>query len=183
MNPIKKPSFLKALAQQDWTPRGLWISFSRLLRLNYLRILRLKASAHSIALGAALGIFVGCLPIIPFQTVLVITLAFIFRANKIAAFSCTWITNAFNVIPFYYMLYKVGSHILPFAVEFNPHLLSLQELFDQGWRLTVLMTAGGFVVGIPSSIAMYFLSLRAVLTYRRRRAMRLLKKRQHHHHR
>lgn len=183
MSPIKKPSFLNVLAQQDWTPSGLWKSFSRLLRLNYLRILRLKASAHSIALGAALGIFVGCLPIIPFQSVLVIALAFIFRANKLAAFSCTWISNAFNVIPFYYMLYKIGSHFMPFSVEFDPHHLSLQELFDQGWRLTILMTVGGLVIGIPSSIAMYFLSLRAVLTYRRRRAMRLLKKRQHHYYR
>lgn len=176
----KRPAFLKALAQQDWTPRGLWTSFSRLLRLNYLRILRLKASAHSIALGAALGIFVGFLPIIPFQSVTVIALALVFRANKIAAFSCTWISNAFNVILFYYMLYVVGSHVLPFHVEFDPHHLELKELIAEGWQLTVLMSTGGLVLGIPSAIVMYFLTLRAVLTYRRRRAMRLLKKRQHH---
>ncbi len=159
------------------TPRQMWVGLVRFIRLNYLRIIRLKTSAHSIALGAALGIFIGFMPIIPFQSFAVITLAFIFRANKVAAFLCTWISNAANLIPFYYMLYKVGSLITPFTVSFDPAHLSLQELIDQGWRLTMVMAAGGVLLGIPSSIAMYFLMLRGVLAYRRRRALRLLAKR------
>lgn len=157
---------------------GLWERLKRLLRFNYLRILRLKTSAHSIALGAAFGILVGFLPIIPFQAVTVLTMAVIFRANKIAAFSFTFISNVANMIPFYTMLYMVGSKVLPFAhVKFDPKHLELMEMIKAGWDLVLVMSVGGLVLGIPSSIITYFVMRRLVLLYRRRRAMRLLKRR------
>lgn len=158
--------------------KKLWERMKRLMRFNYLRILRLKTSAHSIALGAAFGIFVGFLPIIPFQAVTVITLAIIFRANKIAAFSFTFISNVANMIPFYTMLYLVGSWVLPFAkVQFDPKHLELVEMIRVGWDLVLVMSVGGILLGVPSSIITYFLMRRLVLAYRRRRAMRLLKRR------
>lgn len=157
---------------------GIWARLGRLVRFNFLKILRLKTSAHSIALGAAFGIFVGFLPIIPFQSIVVLTLAFIFRANKIAAFSCTFISNVLNLIPFYTMLYMVGIWVLPFErVHFDPHHLKLMELVDQGWRLVAVMSVGGVVLGVPSAIIMYFVTRNLVLGYRRRRAMKLLQKR------
>ena len=149
----------------------------RFLRFNYLRIIRLKTSAHSIALGAALGIFVGFLPIIPFQSVVVLTLAIIVRANKIAAFSCTFISNVFNLIPFYTMLYIVGSWMVPLRVHFDTQHLRLMEMVEQGWQLVIVMSVGGVVLGTPSAIATYFVMRRVVLSYRKRRAMKLLQKR------
>jgi hypothetical protein len=154
-----------------------WNRLRRTVRFNYLRILRQKASAHSIALGVALGIFVGFLPIIPFQSVVVIALAFLFRANKLAAFCCTWISNVFNIIPFYTMLYMVGRWILPFVhVSFDPHHLTLMEMVRQSWRLVAVMTVGGMAMGIPAGTAMYFVTLHLVLGWRRRRAIHLLRK-------
>ncbi len=142
----------------------------------------MKTSAHSIALGCSLGIFIGFMPIIPFQAITVITLAFVFRANKIAAFTCTFISNVANVVPFYTMLYMVGSLFMPFeSVRFDPGLMAefdIRVMLDQSWRLLVVMMLGGVIMGVPSSIAMYFISLKIILTYRRRRAMRLLRRRQ-----
>ncbi len=153
-------------------------SLGRLVRLNYLRIIRLKTSAHSIALGAAFGIFIGFMPIIPFQSFVVLTLAVIFRCNKIAAFSFTFISNPLNMIPFYAMLYMVGSKVVPFfKVHFDPRHLELMAMLEQGWRLVLVMTVGGMILGIPSSVATYFAMRKLVLTYRRRKAMRMLKKR------
>lgn len=153
-------------------------SITRFVRLNYLRIIRLKTSAHSIALGAALGILIGFMPIIPFQAITVLTLAVIFRGNKIAAFTFTFISNVFNIIPFYAMLYIVGSKVVPFfKVHFDPRHLELMAMFEQGWRLVAVMTAGGLTLGIPSSVATYFIIRKLVLTYRKRKAIRMLKKR------
>lgn len=168
----------QAHSVKDEARSDFWQRMKRLMRFNYLRILRLKTSAHSIALGAAFGIFVGFLPIIPFQAVTVLTMAIIFRANKIAAFSFTFISNVANMIPFYTMLYMVGSRVLPFAhVRFDPKHLELMEMIKVGWDLVLVMSVGGLVLGIPSSIVTYFVVRRLVLLYRRRRAIRLLRKR------
>jgi hypothetical protein len=149
----------------------------RILRFNYLKLIRLKTSAHSIALGAALGIFVGFLPIIPFQTPSVLVLAFALRANKVAAMACTWVSNVVNMIPFYTMLYVVGRWVLPLEVNFSPSHLELMEMLTQGWQLVAVMSVGGIVLGLPSAVIMYFLSRWAVLAYRRRRALRMLRRR------
>ncbi|MGE4298603.1 MAG: DUF2062 domain-containing protein [Desulfovibrionaceae bacterium] len=155
-----------------------WVGFRRLVRFNYLRIIRLKASAHSIALGMALGIFVGFLPIIPFQTVVVLTLALIFRANKITAGTFTFISNPLNLIPFYYMLFVVGRFVLPFeGVAFNPDNLAMKDMIAAGWDFFLVMTAGGVLLGVPSAVVTYFVGRWCVLTYRRRRALRLLRNR------
>ncbi len=158
---------------------GLWARLKRIIRFNYLRIIRLKTSAHSIALGVALGVFVGFLPIIPLQSVTVLTLAVIFRGNKIAAFFSTFFSNAANLVPFYAMLYFVGSYFVPFdTLQLDYAHLKMTELIQQGWDIFIVMMVGGVVLGIPSAIIMYFVTRKAVLAYRRRRAAKLFKKAQ-----
>jgi len=127
----------------------------------------------------ALGIFVGFLPIVPFQTVVVITLALIFRANKITAGTFTFISNPLNLIPFYYMLFAVGQFVLPFdGIAFNPDHLTMKEMIAAGWDFFMVMTAGGVILGIPSAVVTYFVGRWGVLTYRKRRALRLLRNRE-----
>lgn len=159
---------------------SLWIRLRRIVRFNYLKLIRLKTSAHSIAIGSAIGIFIGFMPIIPFQSISALFLAVIFRGNKIAALALTWISNAANLIPFYYMLYMVGSFVLPVEVAFDPHHLTMRELFAQGWGVFSVMCAGGVLLGIPGSVLTYFITLRAVLGYRKRKALRMLKRRTGH---
>lgn len=154
----------------------------RFVRHNWLKILRLKTSAHNIALGAAIGMFVGFMPIIPLQSLATIILAFIFRANKVAAFFFTFISNPVTMVPFYIMLYKVGDWSLPFDIvdldpnSLNEETLDVRELLSQGWGIFVVMTMGGVVLGIPASILTYFLVMHAVLGYRKRRAVRIMRR-------
>ena len=154
-----------------------WYRIKRFFRYHYLRLMRLRKSSHEIALGLALGIFVGFLPIVPFQSITVLILAFIFRGSKIAAFSGTWISNPLNWVFFYYGLYLVGSLILPFPeVKFDPEHLEMGELIAAGWKVFATMVAGGLILGIPSSIITYFLTRKAVVEYRKRKVLRRLKK-------
>lgn len=158
-----------------------WIRLKRIVRFNYLRVLRLKTSAHSIALGCGIGLFVGFLPIIPVQTPVVLTLAFLARANKLAAFLFTFISNPLNMALFYLMLYKVGVFLLPFEkVPFHIKGAKIMYLFETGWRLWTIMFCGGLVLGIPGGIITYFVMLRLILIYRKRRALRLLRSKIHH---
>lgn len=151
-----------------------WESFKRAIRYNYLRVMRLKVSTHSIALGVAAGVFTGCLPVLPFQTVVAVALAFVLRCSKIAAAAGTWISNPLNWVPFYTACFFIGNWIIPIDVTFDPHHMELKELFEQGGGIVIVMMTGGLVMAVPCSILSYFITFRAVTRFRQRRMIRLI---------
>lgn len=156
-----------------------WKGSKRWLRYWYLRLMRQNSSPKNLAAACALGMFIGALPIIPFQSVVVIALAFVLRVNKLAAWLATCYSNAATMVPFYYFLFQVGQEITPFHnVAFDPDKLRMVDMIHAGWQVFGVMFAGGLAVGIPATIATYFLSLFAIRRYRRRRAVRILRKRE-----
>ncbi len=74
------------------------MKFNRQIRYYYLRFIRLRGQPHDLALGMAMGIFCGMLPIIPFQTALAVTLAIFFKGSKITAALGTWVSNPLMVV-------------------------------------------------------------------------------------
>jgi len=158
---------------RDW-----WGRIKRSTRYNYLRIVRLKTSAHSIALGMAVGWYVGFLPIIPFQTIVAVALAFLCRSNKFTAALGTWISNPLTYIPFFYVLFVVGDLFVPFqGLVFDPNNLELKQMLESGWKMLVVIAVGGNILGIPSSFVVYYLTRKAVLGYRKRKALAMLQQR------
>jgi len=153
------------------------VGSKRLVRYWYLRLMRQKSSPKNLAAACALGMFIGAMPIIPFQSVVVIFLAFVFRVNKLAAWLATCYSNAATMVPFYYFLFAVGKTVMPFKdVAFDPKHLEMTHLIDAGWHVFAVMFAGGFIFGVPATILTYFLTLFVVRRYRRRRAVRALRK-------
>ena len=149
-------------------------------RYTYLRIVRIKAPADSIALGLALGVFAGALPLLSLQMAIAVSLALIMRASIIAAALGTWWSNPFNwalIFPVFYMLGRVfvPMDITPLSITEFIHLPFL-ELLERGWRWLLITTLGGVIAGIPLSLATYFLTLRAVRVYHNRRARRKLER-------
>lgn len=153
-----------------------WVSFKRAIRYNYLRVMRLKVSTHSVALGMAVGVFSGCLPILPFQTVVAVALAFVVRCSKVAAAAGTWISNPLNWVPFYTACFIIGNWLIPLDVTFDPQHMELKDLLEQGWGIVVVMMAGGLVMAVPCSVISYFVTFRAVNRFRQRRMIRLINK-------
>ncbi|MCC8193124.1 MAG: DUF2062 domain-containing protein [Deltaproteobacteria bacterium] len=146
----------------------------RFIRYWYLRLVRIQASPHNIALGLAAGVFVGLLPVLPFQTVIAIALAFVVRGSKIAAALGTWVSNPLNWVPVYMMFYYVGRAVVPFDVPpFNPSQLEMAEMIEMGWKFFTVMMVGGLVVATPSAVFSYFIALKGVQAYRTRRQARL----------
>lgn len=146
----------------------------RFIRYWYLRLVRIQASPHNIAVGLAAGVFVGLLPVLPFQTVIAVALAFVVRGSKIAAALGTWISNPLNWVPVYMMFYYVGKAVVPFDVPpFNPSQLEMAEMLEMGWKFFAVMMVGGLVVATPSAIASYFIAFKGVQAYRVRRQARL----------
>ncbi len=158
---------------------NLWARCKRVCRYAYLKLVRQEMPVHNVAIGFAAGMFVGFLPIIPFQTIVAVALAFPVRGSKIAAALGTWISNPVNMIPFYLMLYYVGRTVIPWEVPpFNPDHLELTVMLEQGWNWFLVMLVGGVVMGIPGSIIAYFLARHAITGYRRKKQIWRQKRRQ-----
>ncbi len=163
--PIKK--------KKDW-----WTGTKRLTRYWYLRVMRQNSSPKELATALALGMFIGALPIIPLQSIIVLALAFVFKLNKFAAWMATNYSNAVTMAPFYYFLFHVGKVVVPY--EGHPldlNHLEMVQIIESGWDLYMVMFAGGLVFGIPATILTYFVSLFGIRAYRKRRALKLLRKR------
>ncbi|WP_338666654.1 DUF2062 domain-containing protein [Pseudodesulfovibrio methanolicus] len=159
--------------------REWWKGSKRWMRYWYLRLMRQNSSPKNLAAACALGMFIGALPIIPFQSVVVIALAFLLRVNKLAAWVATCYSNAATMVPFYYFLFRVGQSVTPFQnVAFDPDKLRMVDMIHAGWQVFGVMFAGGLAFGIPATIVTYFFSLFAIRRYRRRRAVRILRKRE-----
>ena len=69
-------------------------------RRSLARIKELNGDPHYVALGMAIGVFVGVTPTIPFHTALALGLSFIFRGSKAAAAIGVWFSNPIT-IPFF----------------------------------------------------------------------------------
>lgn len=176
MSDLRRQS--SALEAKEGPMRRWWTGSKRWVRYWFLRVMRQKSSPKNLAAACALGMFIGSMPIMPFQSVVVIALAFVLRVNKLAAWLATCYSNAATMVPFYYFLFLVGKTVMPFKdVAFDPQHLEMTQLLDAGWHVFAVMFTGGFVFGVPATILTYFLTLFVVRRYRRRKAVRVLRNR------
>ena len=88
------------------------MKFQRQIKYYYLRFIRLRGEPHELALGIAFGVFSGMMPVVPFQTVLAITLSLFFKGSKITAALGTWVSNPLNWYFIYYYSYRLGAWII-----------------------------------------------------------------------
>ena len=148
------------------------MKFSRQLKYYYLRFIRLRGSPDELALGIAFGVFVGMMPIMPFQIALAVTLAIFFKGSKITAALGTWISNPFNWYFLYFFSYKIGAMILGLSEKHRGFSTIMESVRHGEEAMTVIgklasasgsiMAAfllGGFVMGFIVAIPSYFIFL------------------------
>ena len=92
----------------------------RTAKYYYLKFLRLQGDPHSLAMGVAIGLFVGITPTIPLHSALIIILAWPLRGNILAAFiAATAISNPLTWLPQYYFSWIIGNWLLPGHLSWN----------------------------------------------------------------
>jgi uncharacterized protein len=147
----------------------------RALRYHWLIFLRLQEDPRKLAWGMALGVFIGITPTIPFHTVVVLSLAALFRVSPVAAFIGIQIGNPLTVVPIYIACYKVGQFLLyrgqPLVF---PETSSFKAWLDVLWQGGVALQVGGVILATPPAIVSYFLTLWFVQRYRRNKAAKAL---------
>jgi uncharacterized protein (DUF2062 family) len=169
------------------------LDFNRQIKYYFLRLTRLRGEPHDLAIGMALGIFAGMMPIMPFQIALAITLALFFRGSKITAALGTWVTNPLNWYFMYFYSYKIGAWILRvprkngviFSVmdsvqQSEEYLQVIGKIAGAGGTIVCSFLVGGLAMGLVAAVPSYFIFLRFFEFIRRwrqrRRNRKLLRK-------
>lgn len=134
-----------------------------------LRILKIGDDPKKIAYGFALGTFLGFLPFIGFQAAIAVVIASLFKWNKLSAGIAVFNTNVVTGPFIFGLSYFIGAKILGFTRKINfTDKLGFDvfwELVTRSYEVFLAMCFGGVLLGIPSSIAAYYLSHYAIKNY------------------
>ncbi len=113
---------------------------------------------HERALGAALGVTVGILPILPFQLIVLGVLCIPVRCHRALAFVTVWIANPLTYIPIYAGEYFLGIQIIKLLGYHPPELdgFSLKEVFAVGPFALFAFLTGGIICASVAGVLTYF---------------------------
>ena len=143
--------------------RGAFTRIRRRIRYFYLRLVLVPDRSYHVARGLAAGVFVGMLPVIPFQTVVAVFLAWLLRGSKFAGAAGTWITNPLTISPFYAIFYILGRAITPFGhITGLPASMNIDILLNIGGDVFLAMLFGGLAMGVILAPLTYWLTFRYI---------------------
>jgi uncharacterized protein (DUF2062 family) len=150
-------------------PRLPEMIIKKQLKDFYDRFLCLKGEPRAIAMGLAIGVFIGVTPTIPFHTALIILFGLLFKHNLTAAYLGSWlISNPLTILILYFSQYELGRYLLGMT---HAHLVltdySLKSILSMGWQITLPLMTGGFVMAPFFALPVYFMTYRVMLSLRK----------------
>ena len=154
-----------------------------MFRAAFRRLLAIDDPPERTALAFSIGIFIAFSPFLGLHTIIATALAFLFRFNKIAIYTGTFVNNPFlTLVPIIIASYGVGAFILGRPLRIpdeglellkNPRLFSgdyYRMLFVQSWGNVVWpFSVGAMALSVVCSLVAYPLTLRALRAYRSRK--------------
>jgi uncharacterized protein (DUF2062 family) len=150
-----------------------------MFRAAFRRLLAVDDPPERTALAFSVGVFIAFSPFLGLHTIMATLVAFLFRFNKIAIYTGTFVNNPFlTLVPIIAASYAVGAAILrrPFSLPDegwrllqDPHLFAAaywQQLFTHLWDIVLPFSIGGIALSVICSLAAYPVTLKLL----RRRA-------------
>jgi len=136
----------------------------------YENFISLKGDPKNIAMGMAIGVFVGVTPTIPFHTALLILATILCRQNMTAAYLGSWIISNPLTIPFFYFTqYELGRYLMGIeAYNLDKTCFSLQHVVGMGWYIAIPLLLGGIIMAPFFAIAAYFITHHAIIIARKK---------------
>jgi uncharacterized protein len=163
---------------------------NKLIRFLEYKILHIEDTPHKISLGVALGLFIAWSPLLGLHFLQIIVLSILLRANKLAAFASTLVSNVFTYGLIYYPSYLVGNIICDFfpshSVLTDQQVNSLfgklfapksmltgfytKEYWSQFWMLLKQigpeLWIGSLILGSITVIVSYFICYKVLKSHR-----------------
>lgn len=125
-------------------------------------------SAHELALGASVGMFVAFTPLFGLHLVIIVFVAFLvqrlFRFNKAIAIATCYVNNPLTFAPMLWASYKAGAWLMPSAAgAFEPEKMLAGLDWKHGFQAVPKFLHG---VGGPTLVGCLVLGVvTAALTY------------------
>lgn len=142
------------------------------------RFIKIRGTPRQIALGLALGLFLGFTPTMGFQIIPAVFLAALLKWNKIAAALGVQITNPLTAPIIYSFTYSIGAKLMGLEKAFvwkdAFDLSKIAELLELAPTILTALTIGGVIAGLPVAIAGYALGYFAVDNYQKNIRAKLL---------
>lgn len=150
-----------------------------MIRGAFRRLLALDDPPERTALAFSVGVLIGFSPFLGLHTLIAALAAFIFRFNKVAIFTGTYLNNPFlTLTPVVLLSYAIGAFLLGRPLKPPPeqvHLLLHPRLFDGSyWRALAQESAlllwpfavGSTILSIVLAALSYPLTLRLLRSRR-----------------
>lgn len=156
-----------------WPRRTWWRSIKYLM----LRVLRLTASPHVIAMGVAAGVFASFTPFLGFHFVVAFSICFFTRGSYFAAATGTFFGNPLTFPFIWASVLAAGKFVLDYTGYVETARMDVQQLtfetiinsFHTVWPLIKTMTIGAVPVGVPVAFVAYFIVKQMAKVYQKSR--------------
>jgi uncharacterized protein len=153
-----------------------------MFRSAFRRLLAIDDPPERTALAFSIGVFIAFSPFLGLHTILATLIAFLFRFNKVAIYTGTFLNNPpLTLVPIIVASYAVGAFFLGRPLKIpaegvellkNPHPLTgsyYRQIFVQSWYIVWPFSIGGMILSVVCSVLAYPLTLRALRAYRARK--------------
>ena len=186
--------------------RRVYAVLRPLIKFIKFRILHVDDSPHRLALGVAVGLFVGWTPTIGLQMLISLLLSFVLKANKFLSVTLVWVSNIFTFIAIYFPSYLIGKYTLSLfgiddgltktqVFEMLKRLSSFRviidmwsssfwvDLFEIFFNIGKSLWVGSVIIGLLVAVIGYFLTYKMIVwhrtkyTHRPRHRKKLFRKR------
>lgn len=152
-----------------------------MFRSTFRRLLALDDPPERTAFAFSTGVFIAFCPFLGLHTILATLIALLFRFNKLAIYSGTFINNPLTLVPIIIASYAGGAFLLgrPLRISVeglelltNPHPLTAgyyRKLLRESWQIVWPFTIGATVLSLVCSLVAYPVTLRLLRANRRRK--------------
>lgn len=153
-----------------------------MFRAAFRRLLAIDDPPERTALAFSIGVFIAFSPFLGLHTILATFIAFVFRFNKVAIYSGTFLNNPpLTLAPIIVASYAVGAFFLGRPLKIpaegvellkSPHLFTgdyYRKVFLQSLDIVEPFALGGMILSVVCSLITYPLTLRALRRVRDRK--------------
>ena len=156
-----------------------------MFRAAFRRLLAIDDPPERTAFAFSIGVFIAFSPFLGLHTILATLIAFLFRFNKVAIYSGTFINNPFlTLVPIIIASYGVGALLLGIPLRIPPEGIDLlrkpqlltvnyyRRLLTQSWPVVKPFALGGLLLSVVCSLIAHPLTLWALRARQRVRTIR-----------